>query len=216
MPIEKLVKNERRAWALWKITESEETITAGLSLPEEVPGNISNGYKRLEWLAGRLLTQTLLDAFGSQYRGIVKDEHGKPSLRDYPFELSLSHSYPYVAAILDLDEPVGIDVEQPKEKLLRVGPRILSPVEIEDAGRNLIKNCIYWCSKETLIKIYGKKDLILAENLLISGFHLNNEGLITGRIIVNRKERIIPLYYRVFPDFVLVFNAPTGQTTTDH
>jgi 4'-phosphopantetheinyl transferase len=65
---------------------------------------------------------------------------------------------------------------------------------------------VYWCAKESLIKIHGKKDLILAENIHIEAFELDQSGHIIGRIIVNQQETMVPLYYRVFPDFVLVFS----------
>lgn len=206
MPLEKLVHEGKRAWALWKLSESEELLSSLLSFPELIPSNITNPQKRLEWLAGRILTQRLLEEFGVPYRGIVKNEHGKPFPAMSSLQLSLSHSYPYAAAIVDREISVGIDLEQPKSKLLRVAPRVLGFAELQDAGTDLVKHCVYWCSKEALIKIHGKKNLILAENLVISPFALENEGTIIGKIIVRQSERLIPLYYKVFPGFVLVFN----------
>jgi phosphopantetheinyl transferase len=111
-----------------------------------------------------------------------------------------------VAAIIDHDKTVGIDLEQPKEKLLKIAPRILANEELADAGDDITKHCVYWCAKEALIKVYGKKDLTLAENLIISPFQLENEGNITGRIIVKNTITTIPLKYQVFESFVIVFN----------
>jgi 4'-phosphopantetheinyl transferase len=206
MPLEKLVKEGNRAWALWKVTESESQLASHLHKPEQIPEAISNEQKRLEYLTGRVLTQVLLEAFALPYNGVVKDIYGKPFPRSYPFQLSLSHSYPYVAALLDQDNIVGIDLEQPKEKLLRVAARVLSPSENNDAGTDVTKHCVYWCAKETLIKVYGKKDLVLAENLHIEPFTLAQSGHISGRIIVFNTERLIPLYYEVFSGFVLVLS----------
>jgi 4'-phosphopantetheinyl transferase len=208
MPLDKIVSEGKRAWALWKITETEAELRAHLSRQEKIPETISNEQKRLEWLTGRVITQCLLENFRLTYHGINKDVFGKPSPANYPFHLSLSHSYPYVAAILDQEHPVGIDLEQPKEKLLRVAPRVLSGGELNDAGSDVTKHCIYWCAKETLIKLYGKKDLVLAENLYITPFSRKEEGHITGKIIVMQRERLIPLYYRVFEGFTLVFSLP--------
>jgi 4'-phosphopantetheinyl transferase EntD len=122
----------------------------------------------------------------------------------------VSHSYPYIAAIIDKDQNVGIDLEQPKVKLLRIAPRVLSSTELEDAGNDIVKHCIFWCAKEALIKIHGKKDLTLAENIKISPFERMEEGNIIGRLIVDGIVSIVPLQYRVNPHFVLVFNA--GKT----
>ncbi len=206
MPLERLVHEGSRTWALWNITEDEPELATMLADGHSIPATIHNPQKRLEWYAGRLVTQRLLERRGLPFKGITKDEHGKPSPSGYPFHLSLSHSYPFVAAVLDEHFPVGVDLEQPKSKLLRVAPRVLAPDELADAGSLITKHCVYWCAKESLIKIHGKKDLILAENIHIEAFELDQSGHIIGRIIVNQQETMVPLYYRVFPDFVLVFS----------
>jgi 4'-phosphopantetheinyl transferase len=207
MAVELFETGVNRTWALWRISENEETLGELLTFREEIPANLTNREKRLEWIAGRVLTQSLLENFGIAYQGIIKDDYGKPFLRNSTFHISLSHSYPFVAAILDRENAVGIDLEQPKEKLLRIAPRVLSPTEFLDAGEDVNKHCIYWCAKEALIKIYGKKDLTLAKNLRIEPFLIQEEGNIIGRIIVDERERLIPLYYRLFPKFAVVFNS---------
>jgi len=143
---------------------------------------------------------------GMTFQGIVKDEYGKPFLQGYNYYVSLSHSFPYVAVLIDKVESVGIDLEQPKQKLLNIAPRVLHAKELADAGTDLLKHCIYWCAKEVMVKVHGKKDLTFAENLLISPFLRENEGDLTGRIIASGTSRIVPLYYMLYPNFVLVFN----------
>jgi 4'-phosphopantetheinyl transferase len=206
MPLEIFETGEKRAWALWRIEESETKLAELLTYKEDIPPSITNQQKRLEWLTGRLLTQTLLENFELIYAGIIKDEHGKPFVRDTGFHLSLTHSYPFAGAIIDRRNPVGIDLEQPKDKLLRIAHRVLSASELNDAGSDVVKHCIYWCAKESLIKIHGKKDLTLAQNLQIDPFDRNPQGNIIGRIIVNEYETVIPLYYKIFNQFVVVFN----------
>ena len=208
MPLQKIEENGGSRWALWKIEEDEATLAQETIPYEKVPDLLVNGKKRLEWFAGRALVKRLMDHAGIPFKGIVKDPHGKPFPAECSLQLSLSHSFPYVAAYLHTDRSVGIDLEQPKAKLLTIAPRVLDPAELADAGQNITKHCIYWCAKEALIKIYGKKDLILAKNLKISPFSLNSAGEIIGRIVVNSTETIVPLYYEVYPDFTLVLNKP--------
>lgn len=207
MPLEVFETGENRAWALWRITETEEELKELLTHREEAPSLLSHIQKRLEWLAGRLLTQTLLENFDESYRGTQKDLFGKPFLIDSDIHISFSHSYPFVAVVVDRKSVVGIDLEQPKEKLRRVAQRVFSQAEASDAGDDLIKLCVYWCAKETLIKIHGKKDLVLASDLRIDAFTRSSEGNIIGRIVVNNHESVIPLYYRVFEQFVVVYNC---------
>lgn len=206
MPLEKLESSTERAWGLWHIRESEAELMDQIGEFESIPPNITHEQKRLEFCVGRVLAKTLLQKVSTKFEGIVKDEFGKPFFKNNKYQLSLSHSYPYVGALIDKSKSVGIDVEQIKSKLLKIAPRVLHPTELEDAGDNEIKHCIYWCAKEAMIKIYGKKDLVFAENLLIKPFTLQNEGNITGRIIVNNTETTIPLYYEVHNGFTVVLN----------
>lgn len=207
MPLEKLESSSnQRAWGLWHIRETEAELIQQIKDFETIPANITHEQKRLEFCVGRVLAKTLLEQLLVKFEGIVKDEFGKPFFRNNNFQLSLSHSYPYVGALIDQTKSVGIDVEQIKVKLLKIGPRVLHPTELEDAGSDETKHCIYWCAKEAMIKIYGKKDLVFAENLIITPFMLQNQGNITGRIIVNNTETTIPLYYEVHKGFAVVLN----------
>lgn len=205
MPLEKLVVELGRTWALWRIDEEEDSL-AKILPSEKISDTITSPQKRLEWIAGRVLVKEVMEAMDLTYQGIVKDEFGKPFPAGYDYQLSLSHSFPFVAVILDKYESVGIDLEQPKEKLLRIAPRIHHDDELKDTGKDVVKHCIYWCAKETLVKIYGKKDLVFSENMKILPFKRESEGDIIGKIIVKDMERVIPLYYKVYPEFVLVFN----------
>jgi phosphopantetheinyl transferase len=206
MPLENLHQGANSVWALWRIEEDEASLAAEVSPYEVTPLRITNPIKRLEFLAGRVIIKALLKTWGLKFYGLTKDEFGKPFLKEYTFQVSLSHSYPYVAAVIDRYSSVGIDLEQPKEKLLRIAHRVLDPIELDNAGDNIVKHCIYWCSKEALVKIHGKKDLIFAENLKITPFSIQKQGELIGRIIVNNNETAIPLHYYVYDNFVVVLN----------
>lgn len=210
MPLEKIVLEKDRAWAMWRITEEEPVLGAQVWPTEQVSDTITNPGKRLEWLAGRVLVKEVFRAMGLDFRGIRKDEYGKPYPAEYDYHLSLSHSFPFVAAILDKIEPVGIDLEQPKEKLLRIAHRVLHPEELRDAGPDPVKHCIYWCAKEALVKIHGQKNLVFAENLIIDAFSMKSEGDIRAKIVSGDGERVIPLHYIIYPNFVVVFNQRSG------
>lgn len=207
MGLETIEASRGRVLALWHVREDESTLAAYLG--EEAPENVTNPQKRLEWLAGRVLVKEALQTLGLPYRGIVKDAFGKPFPADHDYQLSLTHSFPYAAVLLDAHQPVGIDLEQPKEKLLRIAPRMFHPTELADAGTDLVKLCIYWCAKEALVKVYGKKDLTFAKSLLVAPFSRKTGGEIVGSIIVDSQERVIPLCYTVTPDFVMVFSKAT-------
>jgi phosphopantetheinyl transferase len=194
------------AWSFMKITEDEQALLQRIPYRENIPTYLSNNNKRLEFISARVLLHDLLKTWNLDYKGLTKDEYGKPYLIGHDFQISLSHSFPYVAAVIDKKRNVGIDLEQPKPKLLKIASRVLASDELEDAGTDVVKHCVYWCAKESLIKIHGKKDLTFAENLIIDPFSLENEGELIGRIIVNKYETTIPLQYFVHESFVVVLS----------
>jgi 4'-phosphopantetheinyl transferase len=196
-------------WAIWHIEENADHLANKIiGIP---PAEITHESKKLEWLAARHLVLSLSNHLGLRYFGIRKDAFGKPFLEKYPHHLSLSHSYPYVAAQIDHEQPVGIDLEQPKDKILKIGPRIFSPAELADAGTDVIKHTVYWCAKETLYKIHGKGNVHFSNQLNIAPFLLQEEGSLKG-IISSGKEMLVNLEYTIEPDYVFV---RTGNNLTD-
>ena len=198
-----------KAWGLWSIAETEADLS--FLTFESCPEDVVHPQKRLEWLAGRALVKTLLEKFNLPYQGLRKDEFGKPFLKLQPHQISLSHSYPYVAAQLDKNQSVGIDVEQPKEKLRQIARRVFSREEVEDAGDDLVKLCIYWCAKESLYKIYGKRNLLFTDHLRVMPFALSNTGILAGKIIFPNEETIVRLRYRVESEYIVVFTDKSAS-----
>jgi 4'-phosphopantetheinyl transferase EntD len=208
MPLRKITNGNGHTWGIWKVEEDEKFFFHELNGVGDIPETLTHIKKRIEWLAGRVLVKILMEKSGLTFRGIVKNEFGKPFPVESSYQLSLSHSYPYVAAYLHERESIGIDLEQPKEKLLRIAPRVLDEEELKTAGDDLNKHCVIWCAKEVLVKVHGKKDLVFASNLKINPFSMNSSGTLTGRIIVNSHYTIVPLYYELESDFIIVLNKP--------
>src|SRR6185295_10672061 len=107
MPILKLqTEGKDQAWAYWQILESEAELS--YLAQQTCPDEIVFPQKRLEWLAGRALIRKLAENCGLEYTGLRKDEFGKPFLKNHPHHISLSHSFPMVAAQIALNFPVGV------------------------------------------------------------------------------------------------------------
>jgi len=189
-------------WATWHITEDETQLTS--SVVGNTPEEITSTKKRLEWLAGRQLMLSLCNHMGLRFFGIRKNEFGKPFLEKYPHHISLSHSFPFVAAQIDYDQPVGIDLEQPRQKLLTIAPRILSPAELKDAGVELAKHCVYWCAKEAMFKIHGSGGLFFSNHLSVDPFHLEKKGTLTGTIFDAQDSQKVSMRYFVEKEYVMV------------
>ena len=101
---------------LWKMTESEEELYAGV--PEliryrHVVCNMKSSARRLEFLCVRSL---LMDMMGGM--------HGKPYL-ECGKNISISHTRGYVAVILSDNSDVAIDIEYMDERVCRIADRFL-------------------------------------------------------------------------------------------
>jgi len=210
MPVYKTIAvKDNRLLAIWHIEESFEQMLNQLNPNEtdqELLLSFKNEKKQLEWLSGRLTLKYLATQIGIDYNGVVKDEDGKPSLQGHKHEISLTHSFPYVAAIIDTTQPVGIDLEQPREKVKRIAHKFLSQKELEFANNDTLNLNMMWCIKETLYKIYGKKGLIFKDQLYIEPFALSEQETITGNIIANTIPESHKLGYIVNSDYILTYN----------
>jgi hypothetical protein len=63
---------------------------------------------------------------------------------------------------------------------------------------------VYWCAKEALYKIDGKRSLHFANQLNVEAFTLLPRGDLTG-IITRNEKRMIPLSYQLEKEFVVVY-----------
>lgn len=118
--------NETTRLGIWKIGETEEFFKANVPLHREV----THPHKRLQHLAGRFLLQYLFPDF--PYELIEIADTRKPFLPGEQYHFSISHCGDYAAAIVSKDKRVGIDIEIPVEKIMRIRDKFLSAEEKND------------------------------------------------------------------------------------
>jgi phosphopantetheinyl transferase len=185
---------------LWKIEEESAFFLKYLHLKEEDLATYSNAThpaKQMEWLASRTCVKYTVELLKHDYQGVEKDEYNNPYLSDIQGFVSLSHTSNYTAAIVNLEEEVGIDVERISDKLGRVAHKFLSEPERLHAGDDLLKMCIYWCAKESLYKWYGKKNLSFKDNIFIEPFG-DNPTVVKGEIFIDgilKVEHQLAVFY---------------------
>ncbi len=201
--------NSHSSWALWLITEEVESLLQKLSLSSREYAEfelIRIKQKQLEWLSSRLLLKELARQHQLQPAEIIKDSFGKPCLTSADGYVSLSHSYPYAAAIINTRTETGIDIEHSREQLLRIRHKFLSSGEEECAGNHTDKLCVYWAAKEALYKLYGRKGLILKEQIIINPFELTDSGTIEGSLLLNKTKQQYTLHYRRFEELHICYS----------
>lgn len=179
---------------LWNLTEDEAVLREMLGQVNNMNelDSISHPQKIREWLASRLLIKKLVEEFGIIYEGLHKDEHGKAFLVNNGSHISLTHTADYVAAVLNLESSVGIDMEKKSDKLIRTARKFLSDEEFQQSGNDVTKLCIYWCAKEALYKLYGKKKISFKEDIRINPFDAH-QLLISGTLTDEAKVISSPI-----------------------
>ena len=209
MPAVKLEKiNNNSFWCHWEITESLEQLLRNTILSTEGKQEIESIHhhqKQIESLASRRCIQEIMQTLGAEYTGIHKDEFDKPHLIDSKFHISISHSYPYAVGILHKKLPVGIDIEKPIDKLLKISKRFLSENEWLYAGDDLNKLCIYWTGKEAIFKLNGKKGISFRENIYIHPFQLRKRDVVKSELILDSGPTKIAVNYRLLNGHYISF-----------
>jgi phosphopantetheinyl transferase len=192
---------------LQPIVEDEPMLRAGLTLtPSEQDdlAGIRHPAQRVEWLACRSAVRQLAEMQGLAYAGLQKDTFGKPHLVGLPGSISLSHTGGWAAAVLHRSKPVGIDIEPVRDQFRRVVPRVLSTDEIAHANDDSGRLAVYWCAKEALYKLYGKRNLTFREHLHVEPFADNADTLIGHVRLPNHEEQLIIRCFRIGPGLLAV------------
>lgn len=211
----------------WQITESETDLIRQLTLTTDEQADlagIAHPGQRVEWLACRVALKTLIESQGRTYTCLWKDAFGKPHLCNLPGEstlgestlgdstpgestlghVSLSHTPGWATAVWHRTRPVGLDVEPIRDQFTRVVPRVLSPPEIADANGQPDRLAVYWCAKEALYKLYGKRQLTFREHLHVDPFPTGATYL-TGHVRLPDHEETLSLHcLHLEPGLVIV------------
>lgn len=192
--------------ALWKIEEQADALYQQLQLNEAEKAYIEqlgNGKRHLHWLATRVLLRTMLNT--QDYIDCRIDAHGKPYLVNMPYHISLSHSFDYAAVMISRNHPVGIDIEQIKEKVERIAPRFLKPEELafiaEDSKVQHLYIC--WCAKEAVYKCYGQKAVSFLDDIALQPFAWQPAGELTARLRKNETDLTYRVDYLQYEDYMI-------------
>lgn len=209
MSITKIEKiNSNSFWCCWEISETVYQLRNKILLSDagiKELEKISHPIKQLERLASRGCIQELVKKAGKTYNGITKDKHDKPHLIDLNYHISISHSYPYAVAILHKKLPVGIDIENPVEKLGRIAHRFLNEKEFDDCDGDIKKLCIYWSGKEAIYKLNGKIGLNFKKDIRISPFNLKDKDVIRSEFSIGDDAVRVALNYEQLSSHIVCY-----------
>jgi len=200
--------NNKAIWTVWEIIESIDDLQCQL-LPSDLTSIGENLVvkKKLETMATRLLIKQLVEESGNTYNGLYKDEFGKPHLTGYDeIFISISHAYPFAAAIIDFSGPTGLDIEARREQIFRIKHKFLSREDEIKHHDDIDRLTIMWAAKETLYKIYGRKKLLFKSELEVA---FTNTPRLMGKIILPDQHYCFNLEYQRIANHWLVFKTGT-------
>ncbi|MEJ8802889.1 4'-phosphopantetheinyl transferase superfamily protein [Pontibacter sp. H249] len=166
--------------------------------------------RKKEWLASRVLAYTLLKQFTSAPAFLKKDENGKPYFEDQQLCISISHSPCFAAVIISSKYEVGIDIELLSQKALRVANKFLNEAEKEFTATDENRTCLYWSAKETLYKLYSRKQLIFKDNLILSPG--SDQNVLEGQVITAEISKLYHIKYEFLQNHVLTYCINDTQT----
>ncbi len=146
--------NETTRLGIWKIEETEDFFKGNVPQHRDV----THPHKRLQHLAGRFLLQFLFPDF--PYVLIQIADTSKPFLSGEQYHFSISHCGDYAAAIVSKDSRVGIDIEIPVERIVRIRDKYLSSNEkikwsVGGLKPDVRTLTLLWSCKESVFKWYG-------------------------------------------------------------
>jgi len=197
--------DEATKLAIWKIEEPESFFLEKVPLSRE----ITHPAKRLQHLAGRFLLQYLYPDF--PIRLIQIADTRKPYLPEDPYHFSISHCGSYAAAIVSTEKRVGIDIEQPTGRILRIMNKFLGENEISlivphNTDQLVKMGTLFWSVKEAMFKWYSHGEIDFKDHLQLKELFLgdNEEGVV--RALFTRFHSIpMNLPYKMWDDLVLTW-----------
>jgi phosphopantetheinyl transferase (holo-ACP synthase) len=190
---------------LWHIQEDLDTLLHGLELDDEeikVYETFGSDLRKKQWLAYRKLIGEMT---GTSKLKVRYNADGKPYIPGSNIGLSVSHTGDYAAAILAEDAETGIDIEFPRSRILKIRSKYLHPDEDSDISHGDVEELTtYWCAKEALYKLNGRKFLDFKKELRISRRFSDNTRL-EGKLILGEGEETFDIFAERMNDLICVY-----------
>ena len=193
--------SENTRLGVWKIEETEEFFKGNVPQHRDV----THPHKRLQHLAGRFLLQFLFPDF--PYELIQIADTRKPFLPDEKYHFSISHCGDFAAAIVSKDKRVGIDIEIPVEKIVKVAPKFLSLEErqifnIQFSMFNIQLITTLWSCKESVFKWYGNGGVDFRKHIELQYQNIEEESI---KCLFSKNNTELTIHYRQFEHLVLAW-----------
>lgn len=185
---------------LWEIIETEEELLSLLphqTIYSEEVCKFKSEKRRKEWLATRVLFHTIF----SPEHSICYHPTGRPFISKSKQNISISHSFPYVA-IACSPQNIGIDIERITNRASLLTEKFLSPKE--ETFLKALKyptiqtsSVLLWSAKESVYKTVDIPSLNIKDDIQLT---LNKTNILAS---LPAHEMKLTVSYHIMTRFVL-------------
>lgn len=209
MPLHKVIylSNNTKLY-LWKITEDFDTLFSQVKLKDSSLARLET-MKSESHQKGFLAVRMLLQYNDYSDFDLFYDEFGKPHIKPQgcsikDVEISISHSNDF-SAIAISDSKVGLDLEQLKEKTLRIAKRFMDVSHLENLSeeKKIKKATIVWGIKESIFKIKNEKGISFPNHIFEDDFSFEDKKA-TATLKFNNKEEKFQIQFDSVEDYIFV------------
>jgi len=209
MPLHKVVylSNNTKLY-LWKITEDFDTLFSQVKLKDSSLARLET-MKSESHQKGFLAVRMLLQHNDYSDFDLFYDEFGKPHLKPQgcsikDVEISISHSNDF-SAIAISNSKVGLDLEQLKEKTLRIAKRFMDVSHLENLSEEekIKKATVVWGIKESIFKIKNEKGISFPNHIFEDDFSFEDKKA-TATLKFNNKEEKFQIQFDSVEDYIFV------------
>jgi len=209
MPLYKVVLLSKTAKLyLWKITEDVSELRSQIRLKNSSIARLESMKSESHqkgFLAVRMLLQhNEYDDFDLYY-----DAFGKPHIKPQgcfvkDVEISISHSNDFSAIVIS-QEKVGLDLEQIKDKTLRIAPRFMDVSHLDNLSKEekIKKATVIWGIKESIFKIKNEQGISFPNHIFEEDFLLEDKKT-TAILKFNNREEVFNIIFDTIEDYVYV------------
>jgi phosphopantetheinyl transferase len=210
MPLYKTIKpNQQTSVFVWKINESFEELSKGITLNERSVQRVSSMKSELHQ-RGFLSVRHLLKEAGYTDADLFYTENGKPHLTNGK-HISITHSFNFSAIIISNIE-VGIDIEKNREKIKIIQHKFVNFESgfIHKDDDYIQQLTVIWGAKECLYKIYPFGGLTFKNDIDINSFQMADKKT-TGYIKVENWYKNYDILYEQLENFTLVYALEVSE-----
>lgn len=152
---------------VWKMTSSyEDQIKNPLLNTTELISakELKSENRKKEFLSSRIALKKI---FNKELE-LKHHKSGKPFIKEAK-HISISHSSNFLALAFG-KENIGVDIEKPENRMVKLMPKILSEIEFMEFKKepSIDLACKLWGTKESILKYMGDKKLNYKEDIKVN------------------------------------------------